>query len=150
MPEGLRVVGRNLSTSNIAPSRPRAPPTGLDLPGPAGSLFQMPHFYWNHLNAVDPQPAIDESGVMDFNFASPDMAMRTIDWVDPRLATGMSAPDQSQSQRETMAPASMNWQNGTYPDQTLSGGGGSGGNGADNEGVYMALMSYMTAATSRQ
>ena len=57
MPEGLHVMGRNLSS--------RAPPTPFNTdsgsgpastPGSVPNLFQLPQFYWNHLTNIAGEP----------------------------------------------------------------------------------------------
>lgn len=154
LPEGLRAVGRNLSTSERDLPRVSLPPTGIS------NLFQLPQFYWNHLTGgVGGGMSGPGAGGMAFDMThlSPEAAAGVIpDWQTPSYegqaggggrGNGFGVEGQALGGFAPSDPpsAGFSW------DQPIDGGPmlgnvGNVQNTNDQAAIYSALMSFMVEA----
>lgn len=144
LPEGLRAVGRNLSTSERDLPRVSLPPTGIS------SLFQLPQFYWNHLTNGGPMPSMG----LDMNLLSPDATTSVLpDWHTP-TDYGSSGGgrgfgvDGMGGFAVSDPPSTGNFSWGTPMDGAPLGNAAAGNmqGTADQAAIYSALMSFMVEA----
>ncbi|CAK9784722.1 unnamed protein product [Cutaneotrichosporon oleaginosum] len=131
LPEGLRAVGRNLSTSERDLPRVSLPQGGIS------NLFQLPQLYWNHLTNQMPVPNLG------LDLLSPDAAGSVLpEWQTPESFSvngrfdGMGfAPSDPPSTGGT-GPGAFGWEPPMDPNPQ----------GSDQAAIYSALMSFMVEA----
>lgn len=161
MPEGLRVMGRNLS-SRSGPSTPFNDSLSIPSSTPDGglNLFQLPQFYWNHLSTTEPtlggEPAMADMPVWEWDVnvtpGTTDAPLQPpSEWgggsngngvvVTPGntsdLRVANPAPPQTTGNPNAGFAVPNDWQS-----EFMGGAGAS-----DQAAIYAALMSYMVEAT---
>jgi hypothetical protein len=174
MPEGLRVMGRHLS-SRVPPTPFATDSAPVSTPGSATgpNLFQLPQFYWNHLTTIgepgastSADPVID-APVWDWDSVTPgtsDVPL-PLEWRPPSTAGSAANPPSNMTNPGTngsvngaasgtdgptpTAPASVPAvpEGFTIPTDWQGAGLIPPNGAADQAAIYAALMSYMVEAT---
>ncbi|BEI86712.1 hypothetical protein CcaverHIS002_0700580 [Cutaneotrichosporon cavernicola] len=135
LPEGLRAVGRNLSTTERDLPHVSMAPAGMS------NLFQLPQFYWNHLTNSGPMPNLG------MDLLSPDAPGGVLtEWRTPDSGFNMTsngrfdgmgfAPSDPPSTGGT-GPGNFSWDPPMDQNPQSS---------ADQAAIYSALMSFMVEA----